>query len=521
MPIEHRRTLIKSMGLAVLTLHCGTWWSLTEGEFRAWQGAWFQLVGWLYPRQEDGSVIHKSFAERAQDLKSPMPMELLMLYRLRLLVQTVRESDVFLIQAILHNHRIAKEESWLHSVLAALKWMREQTGAQKIVNVAMGLDQPNNWLILQQQCQQLPRQVKKAEKAHILRVRMYCDLVQSNAEQITLLKEMGWMHDDDIGSNIDDQGETFVCKTCDKGFSSEAALAVHRQRKHGERIAIRRVLADDRCRVCRKRFFTRARTIIHLHSGQTQCWVKVLRNTVPMTVERAAELDANDRAQGNAIHQRGFKTLQDDSTCRPCTEREMDDILEVRFPWHDVPDGPPEDNELHERESLGMLPIGYADRHKTSRKPSEFAIANVLHEVQAMERTICADVVHWRPDYDRVPPPLVQDQKYVLLFFSGRRRMFDIAYYIQEASNLIPISIDTSVDELHGDMYKTDLWLQLIKQRKVAEGHGGPLAKFTQWQDGISKSLKEDLDHCGRTISHGGYQSCPIGNCSRCSMGVH
>ena len=475
--IKHKQVLFKSMGLAVMTLHSGSWWGLTEGEYRAWQGAWFQLTGFLYQRLPDGEVPHCSFQQRSHDAQCPMPMELLMLHKLKLVAQILRDADPFIIEAILNNHAIAQHESWLASLNAAVKWLIEQVGPTLITAKMQDLNMPGTWADLQPQAKKLAKLVKKAEKAHMLRVRMFCELQQADVEQRQLLADMGWVHDLDMSEqhvHVQEVSGMHDCALCGSSFKSAAALAVHQQRRHGERIAVRRVLADDRCRACKKRYFTRARALVHLHAGNTDCWIKLLRNTEPMTIESMEALDKRDRETGTAIHQKKFKDWHDEQACRPCTDDELQDQLPVKQPWHEVNDELPTEIELTEWRKLGMLPPGKGGREKTKRGESQFSISNVLHEAQELERRICEDNVHWNPNFDRIPPPMVVDQKYVLLFFSGRRRLEDIAHYIHEGSNLCPISIDTAVSAEHGDMYKTDLWVQLIKQRKVAAGHGGP-----------------------------------------------
>ena len=474
---KHKQVLFKSMGLAVMTMHAGTWWDFQEGEYRAWQGAWFQLTSFLYPRLPNGEVQHSTIQQRAHDTQCPMPMELLLIHRLKLVVQILRDADPFLIEAILRNHAIARDESWITSVDAAVRWLIEQIGPTETAAKMRDLHMPGTWVELQPRAKKIAKMVKKAEKAHLMRVRLFCELKAADKEQRQLLGDMGWVHDADsmmTHGHEHDGLDMHECVTCVKTFGSAAALAVHQQRRHGERVALRRVLADDKCRACGRRYFTRARALVHLHSGTTNCWIKILRNTQPMTVECAEQLDKLDREQGNAIHQKNFKAWQDNQACRPCLPDEMHDILPIMCPWNEVEDGPPESGELQKWGQLGMLPPGKGGREKTKRKDCHFTLSNVLHETQELERAICADNVHWNPGFDRIPPPMVVDQKYVLLFFSGRRRWGDIAHFIHEGSNLCPISIDTAVSSEHGDMYKTDLWLQLIRQRKVAAGHGGP-----------------------------------------------
>ena len=53
-----RQMLPKSMGLSILTLHSGTWFDLTLGEYRAWQASVMKTYQALHRRTENGEVPH-------------------------------------------------------------------------------------------------------------------------------------------------------------------------------------------------------------------------------------------------------------------------------------------------------------------------------------------------------------------------------------------------------------------------------------------------------------------------------
>ena len=470
--IKHKKGLVRALGVTVLTHHAGSWWNLTEGEYNAWQSAWTKMTQWVYPREPDGRVKHVTLQQRAIDLDCPMPMELLFLHRLRLVVQVLKDQDPYLIEGIIRNYEIAKGQSWLQGVFAAVTWLQEQIGVNLANRAVKDLHDRAMWSAIKESAHQLHKQIKKAEKAHLLRVRMYCELYNAEVEQSQLLKEMGWTYEGDT-QDLEAAVE-YQCTKCEKKFQTQASLAVHEQRKHGERVAVRRFLCDGICRACQKNFHTRGRAMMHLHSGQTGCWQKVFRCIVPMTLEQAAALDLEDRNKGIAVHQKGFRHWEAEMACRPCTQEEMQNGLQLKCQWHEVGEHDPTDEELACWSELGLLPPGQGGRDRTNRGPSAFKIENVVHGVQSLERRICTEVVRWTPHYDRVPPPIADNDKYILIFFSGHRRANDIADFVHRYSRYIPISIDTAVSETRGNMYDTDLWLRLIRSRRVVAGHGGP-----------------------------------------------
>lgn len=95
--------------------------------------------------------------------------------------------------------------------------------------------------------------------------------------QHEILFDMGWMLQDADDGNAVAHQEMFHCDDCGKGFKSPAAVAVHQQRFHGERIATRRFACDSICRVCCKCFHTRPRLLTHWQQSSTRCWIEIFR----------------------------------------------------------------------------------------------------------------------------------------------------------------------------------------------------------------------------------------------------
>ena len=100
---EQRSRLIKSLGLSVFTLHAGTLYALTQGEFQVWQAGVYKIYQSLLPRLATGEVQHCSMYQLADAMQSPMPMELMYLCRLRLLVHLFKTGDAHMIAAIVEN----------------------------------------------------------------------------------------------------------------------------------------------------------------------------------------------------------------------------------------------------------------------------------------------------------------------------------------------------------------------------------------------------------------------------------
>eukprot|EP00435_Cladocopium_sp_Y103_P038262 s1607_g10.t1 len=101
--IERRRSLVRSIGLTVLTVHTGSWWKLTQAEMSAWHAAVFRVYVSIHERDSDGQVSHRDYYELAEAMQSPMPIELLYLQRLNLLFHILKVGDDNMIAAILHN----------------------------------------------------------------------------------------------------------------------------------------------------------------------------------------------------------------------------------------------------------------------------------------------------------------------------------------------------------------------------------------------------------------------------------
>eukprot|EP00435_Cladocopium_sp_Y103_P006955 s3639_g2.t1 len=484
--VERRRELVRAMGLTVLTLHSGTWWRLTQAELSSWHAAWFQVCHVIHGRNSDGNVPHFDYFQLSEAMQCAMPMEMLYLQRLKLLFHLLKVGDNHMITAVLHNAHVAGDDSWLHAALQSLKWMQQQLGSEEVPAELFTLNDRQTWHDFHDATHELHKLLKKAEKAHLLRIKTLIALKTHAVDHQNFLREMGW----DLPQTQDAQrdGASFSCSECDKIFDSAAALAVHQQRSHQQRVAVRRLVSDGACRACGKTFHTRPRLIHHLQHGQTACWCFHFRTYQPMSVEQANELDRQDRANGTVLHNKSFQDVEKNQIWRWATDAEMEPHLPC------VNDGetstaPPTQQEIEAWSILGMLPAGRGGRSKTVRHQGDLHLYNVAYEIAQLEETLKAQVGQWQRARTWVPKPLADGRKFVLILFSGHRRDFDLAQYITWTSNLIPINIDLAIDHNCGNILNDSIWRDLIRSRKVSGAHGAPpcetfsLARWVQVDD--------------------------------------
>eukprot|EP00435_Cladocopium_sp_Y103_P021048 s926_g5.t1 len=386
--VQRRRLLVRIMGLTVLTLHTGSWWRLTQTELAAWQAAVFRVYHSIHGRDETGQVVHKDYFELADEMQAPMPMELLYIQRLKLLFHLIKVGDAHMISAVLYNDDITREASWLKSVMQSLKWMQQQLGDEAVPPELFQLHDRQMWSHFKDASSELHKLLRKVEKAHLLRIRTFLALRNHAEAQTKIFREMGHtLRDDSIMQSAEQK--TFSCDECDLTFTCSASLAVHQQRKHGQRVAVRRLVADGVCRACGKQFHTRPRLIHHLQHGQTSCWVFHFRKFSPMTVDQAANLDEKDRHAGTVLHRRGFQDAEHQQLWRWATEVEMQTQLHCCVDG-EVPHDDPTEEELAVWKQYGLLPPGKGGREKTLRNQGELHIHNVAHEVVQLETTLMA-----------------------------------------------------------------------------------------------------------------------------------
>ena len=469
--LSKRRTVLKAITLPIISLHAGSWIDLGIREYEAWKGALFKLYGMLAPPSQDPP--HTTMYQRAHEFQSCMPLEVIYVQRLRLLKQMLKAGDQFVFSTVVYNHRTAKESSWLAGAVHAVAWMYSQIGDRVPQFPIESLKDVDAWMHLGHWAQVtvLTKQIRAAIHSHMFRIRTHVEVQQSDANQRKVLHSMGWGRKG--FSDTHDEDQTHACHQCDKVFMTQAALAVHEQRKHGLRMAVRRFVKTPACPICHKWFHTRTRALTHMHWSGTSCWFLAMRHYEPMSVEEAADLDAQDRSNGDALHQKAFRSYQKDQTWRWCSDQEIESSkLANKMPEWDA--NAPLDQELTAWSHWGSLPPGQGGRCKTTRVRDDVNVFNATEDIQILEKKWSQEVPEWIPNDSFIPEPMSDGRKFILLFFSGRRREGDMGHWISQKSDLIPIAIDTAVHEVHGNLFREAFWVNLIRAKKVAGGHAGP-----------------------------------------------
>ena len=191
--IEARRTLIRTMALPVLTLRSGTWFGMGLNEFRTWQSAVFKLYRTLHGRQDDGAVTHITQHEAANEMQAPMAMELLHIQKLRLLTHIMQEGDEHMFAAIVMNHQLAQEESWLAGGWRSVTWMQDQISSEFIHPEIWNLHNLETWSKMRPHAHAFKKLVRQAREAHLWRIRVHCEVVQSHRKQSQILTDLGWI----------------------------------------------------------------------------------------------------------------------------------------------------------------------------------------------------------------------------------------------------------------------------------------------------------------------------------------
>ena len=471
--LEKRRLITKSIGVPILGLHAGTWFDLTWQELRAWKAAVHKLYGAVQSKYQGNGQDTTNLAERALDMESPMPMEWLYIQRLRLMAQLIKEGDTFIFSAIIHNGRVAGEKSWLKGLECSVEWMATQIGQERILDPLNHLRHIQAWEDLQPHTRAVCKMIKDTQRAHQYRLRAYVEIKSSNQKQRDLLVDMGWEPPKETVEKDPEERQAATCAECQRHFPNEAALAVHEHKKHNKKMAIRRYVTNGACLHCKRWYHTRTRLLTHLQWSGTDCWYHVLRHVQPMSDIEVESYDHKDRQQGEALHQYGLKSFEQDQSWRMATDQEMQNQWGGdSFPFE--PGDEPTQEELRVWSGMGTLPTGRGGKNITKRKETSTEIQNVTTDLTQLEQKWLQQHGQWCPDDQWAPRPLAEGRKFVLLFFSGRRREEDLADWISRETTLVPLCIDTAVDPEAGNVLHEEVWVRLILARKVVASHGGP-----------------------------------------------
>ena len=90
--------------------------------------------------------------------------------------------------------------------------------------------------------------------------------------------------------------QNYVCAECSTAFGTQSSLNAHFAKVHTSAIA-RRYAEGDVCRACLKRFSSRSHVIHHLAFSKRRCLQLLIAQRPPLSMEEAAEMDAEDCQQ--------------------------------------------------------------------------------------------------------------------------------------------------------------------------------------------------------------------------------
>ena len=462
LPLASRQTILKSLGLSVLTLHAGTWRPMQLGEWKTWQGMVHTAYQQLHHRGSDGSVPHLSTLELAVGASSPMPHGLLHIRRLRVFTQLCKCGDMWMLDNVLCSAKELGDAAWLHGIREALVWAKHLCDECDWMPQLDDLSNVNAWGVLKLKWKQIHKLVQKVEALHCFRNKMCLELQQTKQEHDRLLNELGW--EDRRETAVETDIAVVTCQECGFTTKSYAGLAVHEQRVHGKRIIARRVATGPVCSICYRSYHTRPRLIIHLQYGHSPCLVRALRRGLLCSEEEARQRDQQDVDAGHAHHMKGVKEV--DAT-QPFHEgaAAMED---------DADDGPITDAERTEWSRYGLLPVRLGGRPPTTRTQQMPAVYDSVDELGHLELQWQQEAASWLPPTTDVPRPLADGKLYFLVFFAGHRRYGDLICQLEWRGKVQPIPIDLAIDKVWGDARKGGLWEALIRSGKVLGAHMGP-----------------------------------------------
>ena len=321
----------------------------------------------------------------------------------------------------------------------------------------------------------------------------------------------------------------FGCLQCEVACKTKAGEAVHQNRKHGVRSRLRFLYAGSSCPCCLKEYHLPERVHHHLRTSR-RCRLELLaRGPLPDPAigcgskEHVAYEEAHNRL---VPYQVGAGPLLPSPHADPADDAEEN--IEVDFALlgrinsclsqcHDFPD----DLLLAElRAAIRSEPVTWTAYCKTldymdalmeevdqeTDAPEMQAYLELRGRLRSTdlwpfmktERITGSDLVPgawesylkevleapgltWRRSLSTTIPRSFGCERYLLHFFSGRRRAGDLQFYLDQFSSgdfvLHTVSIDIVVDSALGDLMSTtaqEYWLRAIKCGFVVGLLGGP-----------------------------------------------
>ena len=292
-PLARRRQILHSLGLSVLVHNVGTWRKLTVGEAEAWSAAIWKIYCCVIPRKHAETHPHISVEYAAYEAGYFLPEAVLHVNRLRLLGQMLRYPDESLVDIINDNWQKCGVTSWWVCVQEAILWLRDVSGGGRHLDELLEITTPAQLLSPRPSlATSITKAIRKACKLNLQYLRQWLDLTAADETMTTTLQAHGW----EIPQRQPLTTSRAGCPSCGKYFKDEAALATHRFKAHGLRVASRRFAPGSTCSACGKNFITRPRLVIHLQYSSRRCLPWLLTNMKPIDESLALQLDLADAA---------------------------------------------------------------------------------------------------------------------------------------------------------------------------------------------------------------------------------
>ena len=113
-------------------------------------------------------------SDLANLMQSPMPLELMCICRLRWLFHLIKVADHHLIAAVIYNFHLAGDTSWWYGAIKSVQWLQTQLGKETVPDELLELHATQTWNDFQPASRELKKLLKRADVAHLARVRCLC-----------------------------------------------------------------------------------------------------------------------------------------------------------------------------------------------------------------------------------------------------------------------------------------------------------------------------------------------------------
>jgi hypothetical protein len=253
----------------------GTWPKLSTALYNKLHHAviriYRSIAGFNFDEHDDDYVI--------EHLGALTPLTLIRVQRIFLLIRVLCKAPRFVFHALVFTS--GREGSWLHSVLADLRWLTIDPSFEQ--NVETTLSQWVEYIFANPKS--FRKKVVKFSKTPIANIstRWPADIEQ---------KDMSTAHS---------------CDLCAMVFSTKQGLAVHKFKIHNVKSIFRQYIDTTYCTVCLNEFWTRERAVCHLTKSKT-CWHNLrLRhnNGPPFSSTEAHQLDEAESDKNRILYSTG------------------------------------------------------------------------------------------------------------------------------------------------------------------------------------------------------------------------